>query len=92
VAERLRRPTRNRLGLSRVGSSPAGVALFIDVGSVGTTRNKPLDGESGTTSKLVCIVFINEDNDNEAVRMNLLAGRVLICALLPNSYVADYRF
>ena len=25
VAERLRRSTRNRLGLSRVGSSPAGV-------------------------------------------------------------------
>jgi hypothetical protein len=29
VAERLRRSTRNRLGLSRVGSSPAGVA-FLD--------------------------------------------------------------
>ena len=27
VAERLRRSTRNRLGLSRVGSSPAGVAF-----------------------------------------------------------------
>ena len=29
VAERLRRPTRNRLGLSRVGSSPAGVDVFV---------------------------------------------------------------
>jgi hypothetical protein len=29
VAERLRRLTRNQLGLSRVGSSPAGVALFL---------------------------------------------------------------
>ena len=29
VAERLRRSTRNRLGLSRVGSSPAGVDSFL---------------------------------------------------------------
>ena len=29
VAERLRRSTRNRLGFSRVGSSPAGVDIFI---------------------------------------------------------------
>ena len=28
VAERLRRSTRNRLGFSRVGSSPAGVDTF----------------------------------------------------------------
>jgi hypothetical protein len=28
VAERLRRLTRNQLGLSRVGSSPAGVAFL----------------------------------------------------------------
>jgi hypothetical protein len=29
VAERLRRLTRNQLGLSRVGSSPAGVAFYL---------------------------------------------------------------
>ena len=29
VAERLRRSTRNRLGLSRVGSSPADVELLL---------------------------------------------------------------
>ena len=31
VAERLRRLTRNQLGLSRVGSSPAGVENFFFV-------------------------------------------------------------
>ena len=31
VAERLRRSTRNRLGSSRVGSSPAGVASFDSI-------------------------------------------------------------
>ena len=31
VAERLRRSTRNRLGLSRVGSSPAGVEILLFV-------------------------------------------------------------
>ncbi len=31
VAERLRRSTRNRLGLSRVGSSPAGVVFLSQI-------------------------------------------------------------
>ena len=31
MAERLRRSTRNRLGFSRVGSSPAGVDNFLPI-------------------------------------------------------------
>ena len=34
VAERLRRSTRNRLGFSRVGSSPAGVDNFLPIESL----------------------------------------------------------